>query len=91
MLVMVADITSAIGSEKKAASAVNRAGSRRSPVKKTHLRNAEQNSAWPTFPSAVVSSTSGYWIANGMIMAVNRLIEVTDRERITESVVNSRT
>jgi len=74
MLVMVADITSAIGSEKKAASAVNRAGSSRSPVKKTHLRNAEQNSAWPTFPSAVVSSTSGYWIANGMIMAVNRLI-----------------
>ena len=73
MLVMVADITSAIGSEKKAASAVNRAGSR-SPVKKTHLRNAEQNSAWPTFPSAVASSTSGYWIASGMIMAVNRLI-----------------
>ena len=42
MLVMVADITSAIGSEKKAASAVNRAGSSRSPGEKTHLRNAEQ-------------------------------------------------
>ncbi len=73
MLVMVADITSAIGSEESCVCG-KQAGSSRIPVKKTHLRNAEQNSAWPTFPSAVVSSTSGYWIANGMIMAVNRLI-----------------
>lgn len=71
---MVADTTSAIGSEKNVASAVNSAGSRISPVRKTHFRKAEQKSASFTLPSAVVSSTSGYCTASGIIIKVNRLI-----------------
>ena len=73
-LVIVADTTSATGSEKKAASAVSRAGRRMSPVRNTNFRKAEQKSASFTLPRAVVSSTSGYCTASGIIMKVNRLI-----------------
>ena len=44
-VVMQAAVTSATGSEKKAASAVKTAGRRSRQLKKISLRNAEQNSA----------------------------------------------
>ena len=73
-LVIVADTTSATGSEKNAASAVNSAGRKISPARKINFRKAEQKSASFTLPRAVVSSTSGYCTASGMIIKVNRLI-----------------
>lgn len=73
-LVIVADTTSATGSEKNAASAVKSAGRKISPARKINFRKAEQKSASFTLPRAVVSSTSGYCMASGMIIKVNRLI-----------------
>lgn len=72
--VIVADTTSATGSEKNAASAVKSAGRKISPARKINFRKAEQKSASFTLPRAVVSSTSGYCMASGMIIKVNRLI-----------------
>ena len=63
-----------IGSEKNAASAVKSAGRKISPARKINFRKAEQKSASFTLPRAVVSSTSGYCMASGMIIKVNRLI-----------------
>ena len=59
----MADTTSATGSEKNAASAVNSAGRKISPARKINFRKAEQKSASFTLPRAVVSSTSGYCTA----------------------------
>ena len=73
-MVTVAATTSAMGSERKVASGETRAGSRSSPARNTHLRKMEQNRASRTWPRAVVSSTRGYWMARGMIMAVNTLM-----------------
>ena len=53
---------------------VNSAGRKISPARKINFRKAEQKSASFTLPRAVVSSTSGYCTASGMIIKGNRLI-----------------
>ena len=91
VVVTVAAARSATGSEKKVASAENRAGSKRRLARNRVFRKIEQNRANRTCPRAVVSSTSGYWTARGMTIAVNHLIYLTERERISASFVNKAT